>query len=161
MKNLYIMRHAQAVSREGRGEDRLRELSQRGVRDALFIGNWLRERAIPLDLIVHSSASRTTQTAELVAEALKKGDSMPLLAEDVLYEASVRLLLQYIREIEDGYRDVLVVAHNPAVSYLAEYLTKADTGGFPAGALAIIRFDHNSWKNVDEGTGTLEEFVAP
>lgn len=154
------MRHAQAVSRGGGGDDRSRELSQKGVRDALLIGNWLRERQVPLDLIAHSSASRTTQTAELVAEALK-GDSTVLLSEDVLYDASVRQLLQYVREIEDAYTNALLVAHNPAVSYLAEYLTKADTGGFPTGAVAIIRFDTGSWKNVDENTGSLVEFVHP
>lgn len=157
---LYLMRHAEAASKESRQDDRTRELTPAGVKHALHMGVWLAENKTKIDLIVVSSARRAEQTAQLVAEGMKL-DQPRILAEDSLYESSVRHLLEYVNTMEDAYTDVLIVAHNPAVSYLAEYLTKADVSDMPPGTLAAIRFEFNTWKNVSENTGTLERLLTP
>lgn len=159
-KHLYLVRHAEAAAKESRQEDKARELTQTGVKQALTIGAWLRENNFSFDLIVASSAARAEQTASLIAEGMKL-EHPRIKPEDVLYEASVRQLLDYTNNIEDGYHNVLCVAHNPAISYFAEYLTKADIGDMTAGSLAIIRLELNSWKLVSENTATLERCVTP
>ncbi len=158
-KHLYLVRHAEAVPKEARQEDKTRELAQAGVKESLHLGAWLREKKTSFDLLVTSSAVRAEQTAALIAEGMKL-ENPRLKIEDVLYEASVRQLLDYINNIEDSYNQVLCVAHNPSASYLAEYLTKADVRDMAAGSLAIIDFDLNSWKLVSENSGVLRRYVT-
>lgn len=159
-KHLYLLRHAEAAAKESRQDDKNRELTQAGIKDSLHMGAWFREQKVEFDLIVSSSAFRAEQTASLTAEGMKL-EHPRILLEDVLYDASVRQFLDYINNIEDAYSNVLVVGHNPAISYLAEYLTKGDIGDMPSGALAITLFDFPSWKSVTENSGQLVTYIAP
>jgi phosphohistidine phosphatase len=157
---LYLFRHAEAAGKESRQEDKARELSQAGIKQSLHMGAWFREQNYNFDLIVCSSSLRTEQTAQLAAEGMKL-DKPKIIPEDVLYEASVRQFLDYINAIEDAYHQVLCVGHNPVISYLAEYLTKADMGEMVNGSVAIIKFNFSSWKEVSENTGELLSYVTP
>jgi len=159
-KHLYLLRHAEAAQKESRQDDKSRELTPSGIKDSLHMGAWLREQHVEFDVIACSSALRAEQTAGLIAEGMKL-DHPKILPEDVLYDASVRQFLDYVNNIEDAYDHALVVGHNPAISYLAEYLTKADTGDMAACSVSIIRFDFNSWKNVSENTGSLVKYASP
>lgn len=154
------MRHAEAGAKESRQEDRSRELTPSGVKESRHMGSWFDEENIRFDLIVSSSAYRSEQTAQLVIEGMNK-DQPRFLMEDILYESSVRQFLDYINNIEDGYNNVLIVGHNPSISYIAEYLTKSDVGDMVPGGVAIIRFELGSWKMVSENNGTLEKYVTP
>jgi phosphohistidine phosphatase len=158
-KHLYLLRHAEAGPKES-GQDKRRELTPAGIRDALQLGTWFREQNIVFDLIISSSAMRAEQTAEIVAEGMKI-ENPRILAEDSLYEASVRQLLDYINNIEDNCDQVLCVGHNPSISYLAEYLTKADIGDMEAASLVIIKFELPSWKLISQNTGQLVHHVTP
>jgi len=159
-KTLNLFRHAEAVAKESRQDDKTRDLTQTGIKDSLHIGNWFLEQNIHFDLIVTSSALRAERTTEMAVQGMKSGNTK-ILSEDALYEASVRQLLEYINHLEDTYHNVLCVGHNPAISYLAEYLTKADIGDMATGSVAIIRFDLSSWKEVSENTGVLLNYVSP
>jgi len=159
-KHLYLLRHAEAAQKESRQDDKSLGLTQAGVKDSLHMGAWFREQNFQFDLIVSSSALRAEQSAEMVAEGMKL-DKPKILLEDILYEASVRQFLDYVMNIEDGYEDVLIVAHNPAISYLAEYLTKADIGDMAPGSVVMIKFDFTSWKQVSENTGEMVKYVSP
>lgn len=154
------MRHAKASHQESKEDDKSRELRPEGVRQSRHIGAWFDAQKIRFDLMISSSATRAEETARLVAEGM---DIEPprLLIEDALYEVSVRNFLDYINNIEDGYERVLIVGHNPTISYLAEYLTKADIGDMSTGSVSIISFNLASWKLVSENTGVLERYVRP
>ena len=158
-KTLYLMRHAEAAGKEARQDDKSRELAPAGVKDSLHVGAWLREQNTHWDLLVASSALRAEQTAHLVAEGMKL-DQPRILIEDTLYESSVRQFLDYVNNIEDAYHSVLIVGHNPSISYLAEYLTKGDIGNMSPGAVTVISFAFPSWKQVSENTGVLERYVT-
>lgn len=159
-KTLYLMRHAEAIPAEARQPDKLRELTQAGVKQSLHMGAWLSENNVSFDVILSSSAVRAEQTASLLAEGMKL-ENTRVVYEDVLYDASVRQLLDYINNIEDSYNSVLCVSHNPALSYLAEYLTKAEVGSMVPCSIAVIRFDFSTWKHVTENSGVLERHLTP
>ena len=154
------MRHAEAGAKETRQDDRSRELTPAGVKESRHMGSWFEEEKIRFDLIISSSAFRSEQTADLVIEGMNM-DGPRMLIEDILYESSVRQFLDCINNIEDGYNNVLIVGHNPAISYIAEYLTKSDVGDMVPGGVAIIRFELSSWKLVSENSGVLEKYVTP
>jgi phosphohistidine phosphatase len=158
-KHLYLLRHAEATPKEARQDDKARELTQTGVKDCMQMGAWLVTQGVHFDLLVSSSALRAEHTAELIAEGMK-AENARIQTEEVLYEASVRQLLDYVNNLEDGYNNVLVTGHNPGISYLAEYLTKADIDDMAPGSVAIIRFDVRSWKEVSENTGELLKYVT-
>lgn len=149
------MRHAKAASPQSRQDDKSRQLTSEGVKQSRHIGAWFEERNIRFDLVVSSSATRAEETARLVLEGMK-AETPRMIQDDVLYEASVRQFLDYINNIEDGYERVLIVGHNPTISYLAEYLTKADIGDMATAGVVIISFDLPSWKMVSENTGVME-----
>ena len=159
-KHLYLLRHAEAAAKEARQDDKTRELTQTGIKDCMHLGARFLEEGIHFDLLVSSSALRAEQTAGLIAESMKV-ENPRIHPEDVLYEASVRQLLDYVNNLEDGYNNVLLTGHNPGISYLAEYLTKADIGDMIPGSVAIIRFEFSSWKQVSENTGELVKYVSP
>lgn len=154
-KHLYLVRHAEAVVKESRQDDHSRELTPAGVKDALHLGAWLKEQKHAIDLLVSSSALRAEQTTTLIAETLNL-DRIQL--EDLLYEAPVRHLLEYVNNLDDGYSNVLLTGHNPGLTYFAEYLTKADIGDMVPGRMVIVRFDVASWKEVGEGMGSVVGF---
>jgi phosphohistidine phosphatase len=78
-----------------------------------------------------------------------------------LYEASVRTFLREITQLEDTLNHVLCVGHNPSISYLAEYLTKAEIGDLPPGGLVIIQFEILLWQKIGEASGKFIKLIIP
>ena len=132
--------------------------------------------------IVCSAAVRTRQTADLVVQGM--GIPVPLEAYKSLYEAQPDLVLQYLREVDEHVKSVLVVGHNPAMYRLAWELTGAGGGaepgtgtggdddptgahavleahGFPTCALAALTLEVGGWEDVAHGCGRLAGLFKP
>ncbi|HEY9046359.1 MAG TPA: histidine phosphatase family protein [Ohtaekwangia sp.] len=157
---LYLLRHAQSAEKQINQNDIDRNLTTTGVKEALMIGSYLYKQQIVLDVIMTSTAERARTTAGLVADALKIDLDKVVLQED-LYEASTRTFFQFVTQLEDHQQHIMCVAHNPVISYLAEYLTGAEVGDMTPAGLAIIKFNIHSWKEVSQGNGELENYVTP
>lgn len=157
---LYLMRHAQSADKQPGQTDKDRELTVQGLRDSIKIGAWLYNEKINPDAIISSTAIRAKSTAGLLLDTLKLMPEIIRL-NDEFYDASVRTFLQEITQLEDTLNRVLCVGHNPTVSYLAEYLTKAEIGELPPGGLVIIQFDILLWQKIGEGTGKFINVITP
>jgi phosphohistidine phosphatase len=157
---LYLLRHAQSAEKQIGQSDRDRELVPDGVKQSLLIASYLRDQKIKLDIIMCSVAERAKATAGLISDALKF-DLEKISVQDDLYEASTRTFFQFVTQLEDHLQHVMCVAHNPAISYLAEYFSKAEIGEMAPGGMAVLRFDINSWKEVSQGNGELLHYVYP
>ena len=157
---LYLMRHGQSADKQPGQADKERELTPQGVRDGQAIGRYIYDQKINLELILSSTAIRAKHTAELITGATKLSADKIQLEEEV-YSASVRTFLDLINEIDDAYNRVMCVGHNPSISYLAAYLTKAETGNMPAAGLVIIQFSVLRWKEVNQDMGELIAFLTP
>lgn len=157
---LYLMRHAQSADKQHGQTDKARELTVQGLRDAIKIGAWLHNEKINPDVIVSSTAIRAKSTSGLLLDTLKL---MPekIQLNDELYDASVRTLLREITQLEDTWHHVVCVGHNPAISYLAEYLTKAEIGELPPGGLVVIRFEILLWQKIGEASGRFITLITP
>jgi phosphohistidine phosphatase len=107
-----------------------------------------------------STAERAKATAGLIVDTLKF-DTEKFFFQDDLYEASTRTFFQFVTQLPDEYRSVLCVAHNPTITYLAEYFTKAEIGDVMPAGLVMIRFNHASWKEVSQGNGELMRYIHP
>ena len=157
---LYLLRHGESSEKQPGQPDKDRELTSRGVRETILVGSYLYKENTSFDIVLCSVAERARATAGLMADAMKFENEKIVERED-LYEASTRTFFQFISQLNDDHQSVLCIAHNPAISYLAESLTKAEIGDMPPCGLAIIKFNVSSWKEVNQGNGELQNYVHP
>lgn len=158
-----LLRHGKSAYPPGVA-DHARPLAERGVRDATVAGRLLRERVGVPDLVLVSSATRTLQTWDLVKQAFEHPPHH--LVEPRIYEAWVDDLLLLLREVEDRYRTVVLIGHNPGLEELAFALSgdASDHGAvsgmsvkFPTSALAVLTVER-PWAHLVPGTATLRSF---
>jgi len=182
VRHLWLLRHGKAASdAPWGGSDRERPLTARGRRDARALGARLAGEQPVLglegvpqpDLAICSAAIRTRQTADLVVEAM--GGRLPVDAYDALYGADTDLLLQYVREIDEGVRSALFVGHNPTVFEVAGLLLRVpadsddpttdravlEAHGFPTCALAVLTLGVDAWEDVVHGCADLAGVFKP
>jgi phosphohistidine phosphatase len=181
VRHLWLLRHGKAASdAPWGGGDRERPLTARGRRDATALGKRIFKEQPPLgledvatpDLAICSAAVRTRQTAELVVKAV--GSRVPIDSYRSLYEADSDVMLEYIREIDEGVKSALVVGHNPTVFQLVwELLGATEEGGgardratleshgFPTCALAMVTLHVAAWEDVTHGCGNLAGVFKP
>jgi phosphohistidine phosphatase len=160
MRTLYLLRHAQSAEKQIGQTDKERELTNIGMKDAILIAGYLQKNHLPIDSIVSSTAVRAKTTAMLIVDALKL-DQEKIIEDDELYEASTRTFLELIGRLDNSYNHIMCVGHNPVISYLAEYLTKSEIGDMYTAGLAIIKFKLPSWKDVTQGSGSLDNYIYP
>ena len=70
MKTLVLLRHAETENAYSGQKDFDRELTNTGISDAIYKGKIFKDKNIVVDLILSSSANRTSKTAELIAEQI-------------------------------------------------------------------------------------------
>ena len=157
---LYLLRHAESKERLPSQPDRERELTQRGVREALLIGSYLFREKTTFDSVLTSVAVRAKATANLLADAMKF-EPEKITEEEALYDASTRTFFQFISSLDDRYESVLCIGHNPSISYLAESFTKSEIGDMPPAGMTKIKFTVSSWKEVGQGNGELQNYIFP
>ncbi len=157
---LYLLRHAESNSKKLNEIDKERSLSSRGVKEALMMGAYLFKKKTPLNIIMSSSALRALTTASLIIDSLKI-DSDKISPQDDLYEASPRTFRQFVSQLDDDHQHVMCVAHNPTISYMAEFFTASEIGDMAPGGLCIIKFNIDSWNGVSQGNGELERYLFP
>lgn len=155
---LTLVRHAQAGYGPG---DHSRPLTPAGVRQARELGTLLVKEGVEVELILHSTAARATQTAQQVGLAYP---SAQLLAEDELYHCSPERLLSLVEEYEPaGGKAILVVGHEPIISMTAQLLAP-DNAGVPYGVstATAIAFKVTGFNHLGSSSGELTGvFHAP
>ncbi|MCB0496494.1 MAG: histidine phosphatase family protein [Cyclobacteriaceae bacterium] len=157
-KRLYLVRHAKTEERSMDMRDFDRELTSRGMQDSTHLGKYYATKSMIPDLILSSDAARARETAELIASQMGYDLSRIHLNHEI-YEASVRTLFQLVTQLKDEWDSVMIVGHNPVMNYLAEYLSGAEIGHMFTGSAACIAFEVESWSEVSQSSGTLEEYV--
>jgi phosphohistidine phosphatase len=108
--------------------------------------------------VICSPAARTRETAEIVLKHANLRTEVSY--EDRIYEASLRALVLIVSEIPDDKQVAIMIGHNPGFEELLAYLT-GEGHRMPTAALAKIKFDVGSWKEIKEDQGALESFVTP
>jgi phosphohistidine phosphatase len=161
MKTLLILRHAKSSWKFSDLSDHDRPLNRRGKRDAPRMGKTLKERKLVPDLVISSSAKRAMDTASAVAK--HSGYKGRRIKFESLYAAEPAAYLAVLRELDDNYRRVLIVGHNPGVEELVEMLT-GEIHIIPTCTLAHVEFDIEKWSDTlrrRTDRGGLVEILKP
>ena len=121
---LYIVRHGKAHQDSASGTDYDRELMNRGVRQAEWLGEQFAELDDPPTLLVSSPVVRARQTADIVGSALE----LDVEHDDRLdTETTPGIALEVII----GYPEVeslAIFGHNPTFSALASHISGQGIG---------------------------------
>ena len=166
MRRLFLIRHAKAEPAIGQG-DYERALSERGRTDARRIAAALAARDLLPDVLIHSGALRTKQTAEIFAAQWPR---QVALEDDLgLYDATRAMLFERTRALSDTIQRVGIVGHNPGIGEVATIFAghgvdpelRRMAAKYPTGAVAVIDFPIDRWEAVDRKAGALKLFLTP
>lgn len=140
MRELWLLRHAEALPTRHNGSDHERVLSPHGQAQARAVGHWLAALQLTPDSVLCSSAQRTRATADAVLDGLPTPPPVTYL--EAIYAASAGELLALATRHGTGAR-VLLVGHNPGLQYLVMALCPQLPGfrGMPPATLARIALE--------------------
>jgi phosphohistidine phosphatase len=164
---LLLLRHAKTEKGEPGMPDRDRALTQRGRDDAPRVGAYMALHALLPARAIVSTAQRTRETWEGVADALPK--PCPVGFVEGLYHAGPEAILDIIRKTDLSAEVLLVVGHNPGLHDAARLLIASGdvearerlNEGMPTSGLAVIDFAGDDWRRLHPRGGRLERFVTP
>lgn len=154
------MRHAEAEQPVSGIKDFDRALTSQGIHTALKVGIALTKKEVKIDQIVASFSCRTKMTTEYLVERININENQIIYREE-LYLASLRIWLQEINQLDNDKDCVIMVGHNPEISYLAEYLTGENLGSMPTCGTLAIDLEVDTWEAVSQNIGGLFWKIYP
>ena len=155
MKTLYLLRHAKA---DNGLNDRERDLSAKGRRQAEALGRWMLAEGVLPDRVVSSPAKRARLTAEICSEGFDYRGHIRF--EEDLYEPYGDKYIDIIADIKNKQASILIVGHNPKISAAATILTGEQVTMSPC-MLVCIEFAFDNWISVKDVRGMLKWIRAP
>lgn len=158
VRNLLLIRHAEAEFPSERRRDFDRVLTHNGQNQGIILGAYLKDLPFEIDAIYHSPSVRTLQTSQLIMDALDK--SPRLMDAEELYEATGNLMKAFINRLDDNFHNIAIVAHNPGIAELYSYLTRKFEAYVPS-TCAWLTCDYESWSHLSENSAQESEFYYP
>lgn len=160
MKYLYLIRHAKSSWKDDSLKDHQRPLNQRGLRDAPFMGNLLKEKGIQPDILVSSYAVRALRTAKIIAEELGYPKKKIEVIKDA-YLASFPILMDIVSKLDDKHKVAFLFGHNPDFTTFANTFSDEYIPNVPTCGIVEIKFDIKKWKNINLENGKVMSFEFP
>ena len=161
MKTLFLLRHAKSSWDNPALEDRQRPLNKRGMRNAPLMGGRFMARDESLDLIITSPATRARCTAELFAEACDFPQDN-IVEESDLYFTSTRAIEDLIVRQEQQIQSLMLVFHNPDITYFANSIDTANhIVNVPSCGLIKLSCDIESWRDWSVSNTRFDYFDYP
>ena len=135
-KQLWILRHGEAVAHDSRASDDLRELTARGERQARAAGAALSRIGVELAACYTSPKVRARDTAQLACATLNVApEELTALGGGFDSDDARELLMAH-----DSGADVLLVGHEPDFSQLVHDCTGASID-MKKGGIAVVALD--------------------
>jgi len=158
MHQLIIVRHASASWDPIYKNDFDRPLKKGGISDTSLISKFLLKKNFLPDHIISSAAVRTSETAEQIIKKINYKNKFETI--DEIYNSTYQNLVKYISKVNNKYKCLMLVAHNPSVTEVINYFCKnIKIDNVPTSGVAIINFECK-WENIKRG-GVLIDFVYP
>lgn len=159
-KQLILLRHAKSGWSDTGMRDFDRPLSKRGTHDASCMGKLLHDKGIQPDLMISSDAVRALTTAKLVAHELAY-PTEHIHTSHALYLAPPDILLDAINNISSDYENVLLVAHNPGMTELANRLSKMHIDNLPTCGVFRVETALPEWSAFGTTPASFIDFLSP
>ena len=144
-KVLLILRHAKSSWKNKKVIDHDRPLNKRGRKEAIKMGEYLKNIDLMPDTIITSSALRAIETTTLVCR--KSGYNGLVEVNFSFHEGNTTSYIQAISNSHEDKDRLLIVGHNPTLEELISMLTNK-TVRLPTCTLVQIKLNVTSWNNV-------------
>ena len=154
---LYLVRHAQSADKQSGQSDHDRELTPHGTMQAKQLGKIFSKRQYFFDKIICSTAKRTIQTQQLIAQHEQHSGRNNVFLESLLYDGTSLDYEHLVKEQESTVKHLLLVGHNPSISDLAQLLCANSRAIFQPGGFQLIKFEVNRWDAVSNYNSTVIE----
>lgn len=158
MRELLLLRHAEAMAASPSGRDSERPLSLHGEAQARAAGAWLAEHGAAPDVVLCSPARRAQMTADAAGRAVHLPTPVFLPA---IYGATPGELLSLLETHAREAQQVLLVGHNPGLEQLLALLTEgrsADGRGMSPSSIAWIELGGDA---LEPDCGRLRTLWSP
>ncbi len=165
-RTILVLRHGEAANSH---QDFDRPLTAKGVKQAHFIGTYLREHKIIPDIILHSSVPRVLQTMNSLIDGLQFDSIRQESCGLSFYQASsiedLHILAQTL--IPSSARTALMIGHNPWIYEYAGFLAETNAtpagqnllSGYPPATLSIFKYSGGDWSNIHPDQCELQDVV--
>jgi phosphohistidine phosphatase len=143
IRSVFILRHAKAEKGMAGTSDIDRPLHPVGVSESNLMAQQLLSHEHLPDCIITSHASRAASTALIFFRILNLNEERFLVRKSI-YEASADDLSDLIMSLDDKIRSVMLVGHNPSMTWLA---SQADPkiNHIPTGGIVRLDISIKSW----------------
>lgn len=161
MKSILLIRHAKSSWEIENLDDFFRPLSERGIKDALKIGRYLKNIQLAPTLCVCSPSHRTIATYSIIShEANWKNIKLKTFKK--IYESSGQKIKSVLKNINDKHRLIAVVGHEPSLSEFIADNCNYRISKFPTASIALVVFKNlKKWQKIDKIKGELEFIISP
>ncbi|MEM1138055.1 MAG: histidine phosphatase family protein [Bacteroidota bacterium] len=153
-KKLLIVRHSEAESIASSRKDFDRSLTEKGMVYANKQGRKLYESEFKPDYFVCSSAERAKKTAHILADQMHF-DQRNIDALEAFYSMPMGGMLDWLKNLEEDKKEIMVVGHNPVLSYLVEYITGKTGFHMNPCDLVMVELKIESWLSIEKDCGVL------
>lgn len=159
---LWLLRHAEAQVEAAAGDpsggDHARALTRRGVAEATRAAARCAELGWQPELLLASSATRTRQTAEIVARCLGLAAGK-IVVLDELYLADPDDIRRAAAQAGPRITRLMIVAHNPGISTFARQLAPdAALPGFDTAGMARFELHLEDWSQLAPGAARAAQY---
>jgi len=162
MKQLYLLRHAHAVSTSVSLSDFDRPLDERGQEEGIEVADYLHKKGITFDFIMCSAALRAQETLEPLRPII--GTNAIEISEN-FYNISEDKILNHLRQLSDETGKVLYIGHNPGIAFsilkFAKILPRFLLESVTPGTLVGLQFPLDKWMDLEWGSAEVIEAFQP
>jgi len=158
MKYISVLRHGK--SPQSPLNDRARVLSEEGIKDITSLSLELKESQIAFDLIISSPIQRAKQTFEII----KSNQSPNVIYEfdKSLYSFNMTDIEDFFLHLDNNFKNVLLVGHNPVISRIGCYLCNQERNiSCTPGNFFQFELDIESWKDIYPHAGNTIKTIKP
>jgi phosphohistidine phosphatase len=150
MKQLILIRHGKSSWKYSVG-DQDRPLLERGINDGHLIGDKFKNEAPEIDAVFSSPANRALHTCMIVLRKM----NFPLAKcriTKALYDFTGESVMNFVQGLDNDLNTVLIFGHNNAFTDVANELGSKAINNVPTTGLVHLKFDTDSWTEIDKGT---------
>jgi phosphohistidine phosphatase len=161
MKTILLIRHAKSSRDIVDLEDFYRPLAERGIKNAMAMGNYLKNIALKPELILCSSSHRTVSTWALLTK-VAGWDKTKILFSHSLYLCSATDIAKSINSLSNNYSFISIIGHEPSLSEFIKESCNFSLEKFPTGSIALLRFKKlKKWKDFKQVKGKVTFMLSP
>ena len=148
MKTWVMARHAKS-SWEFNLPDRERPLADRGIKDAMLVGQELNKHNLHINQVYSSPAKRAFDTALIMVSELGLSTEN-IQIEEELYDFMGEQTLRFVRTLPNDQNSIMTFGHNNACTQLAQSLGNYTNSNIPTATAVIFHFDVSLWSDIQQ-----------